>query len=249
MANLEEVTAGELLAPSASDWNAAMRMIKANRLGGSSGAGELRSSLSTAHQVLIRNDTGEDLDRFHIAGLGDPVFTPSDSLAAFTNNFAFQGVAPDEAYRGKIAITSQPIASGKIGQAYIDGIVPCRVNVTNEIIDRADMLDEDVTQLETSLVGACQIVWKESGTGTKWCLVRLQPPQDVNLWGKASGTIAANSEGTVRIWRNGIDTGIDLVATLATFDGNQAISDGKEVGLKYYAYERKIRIVHADCED
>jgi hypothetical protein len=250
MANLKPVLPGAPLSGlSASDWNACLEAAKAHRLGGDLEAGQVRQRVKPNVEMLVRNDSGSDIDRLAVLGISQPVITPSSNIHEFEFNFAFSGVTPEETHRGNLAVTSEPIAAGKIGRAYIDGIVVCRVEVSHEIIMRADVGPGDSTKLDASLIGAWQILWKESGTGTKWAIVRIAPPSDVNLVGKTNAAITAGASGSVSIWLNDEDSGIDMTASLKWFHGGQDISSGVEVGLKYYAADRELRIVHADCED
>jgi len=39
--------------------------------------------------VLVKNDSGSDVNRFHILGLNGPIFTPTDDLDAFKNHRAW----------------------------------------------------------------------------------------------------------------------------------------------------------------
>ena len=127
--------------------------------------------------VTIRNDTGGDLDRFSIVGLGDPLIDNSDNLAEFKNRITFKGETPDlDAHRGKFAILMEPIADGKLGKAAIAGVCQVLINVGDADHCFAEIEDGQSGRLLSGASGSAQILWKESGTGVgKWGLVRFGP--------------------------------------------------------------------------
>jgi hypothetical protein len=172
MANLKPVLPGAPLSGlSASDWNACLEAAKAHRLGGDLEAGQVRQRVKPNVEMLVRNDSGSDIDRLAVLGISQPVITPSSNIHEFEFNFAFSGVTPEETHRGNLAVTSEPIAAGKIGRAYIDGIVVCRVEVSHEIIMRADVRPGDSTkgprtETTTATIRKCRTKWNSASTGT-----------------------------------------------------------------------------------
>jgi hypothetical protein len=66
----------------------------------------------------------------------------------------------------------EPLESGAVGRACVAGVCPVRLNVIDADHRYADVDDAAYT-LKTSNTGGTRILWKESGTGTKWAMVLL----------------------------------------------------------------------------
>jgi hypothetical protein len=126
--------------------------------------------------IRVRNDSGGDRQRFEILGIGDPIITPTDNVEAFKNQVAFVGETPAVPdHLGRFVILLEPIADGKIGQALVAGVCPVMLDVPDEDhpYRAAEVIDGDATALTVGLAGSATILWRESGTGTKWAVVRL----------------------------------------------------------------------------
>jgi hypothetical protein len=62
---------------------------------------------------------------------------------------------------------------GKFGMAALTGVFAAKLNVQAESDEYADVEDGVMSRLKTGTSGAAQVLWKESGTGEKWGVVRL----------------------------------------------------------------------------
>ena len=91
---------------------------------------------------------------------------------------------------GNFVILLEP-AAGEIGRACISGVCPVRVDVNDEDDQFADVKDGEATMLESAPTGSARIIWKESGTGTKWAVVRL---------GGGAGLPPGTTDGQVLWW-------------------------------------------------
>ncbi len=124
--------------------------------------------------ILIRNDSGEDRARFDVLGVQSTVITPTDNPDAFKAKVVLAGVKPTEAdHKGRFVVLLEPIKTGKIGRAVAAGVSVARVNVTDTDHKFADVSDNDSGQLKSTDSGAAAILWKESGMGVKWAVVRI----------------------------------------------------------------------------
>jgi hypothetical protein len=124
--------------------------------------------------VFVRNDGGEDRERFDVLGIEEPVFTPADDEDTFKNQVALAGVVPTaEDHTGKLVILLEPIAAGAVGRACIAGVCPAWLYVADEGHTFADVYDGDATMLRSGPTGSAQIIWKEEGTGPLWAVVRI----------------------------------------------------------------------------
>ena len=170
-----KVAAGDKLNISASFYNSIVDMLtwwKQNQVNLRSKP--LGSGVSQNDFVLVRNDSGATVNRFHILGIDDVVITPTANLAEFKNNLIFSGITPTTAaHYGKFVIMNERLVDGKIGRAYVMGAVIVQIDITDAAHLYADVKDSDRTMLQSKVNGCAGILWRETGTGTKWAAVRL----------------------------------------------------------------------------
>ena len=123
--------------------------------------------------IKVRNQSGEDIDRFGILALSSPIIDPADKLREFKNQVAVDGVLPEEEHAGQFCILLDPLKDGKIGRGWVSGVCPVQVNVEEDWHRYADLSPESTTELKSKPDGGAEILWCESGTGSKWAVVRL----------------------------------------------------------------------------
>jgi hypothetical protein len=137
--------------------------------------------------VLVRNDSGSDRSRFDVLGVSGSLFDPAADLDAFKNCPALSGATPSaSSHTGRFVVLLEPIAAGAIGPAMASGVCPVRVQVDDATLQLADVKNSDATCLKTSRTGSATILWRQSGTGTIWAVVKL-----------AGGIIATHSNPKV----------------------------------------------------
>ena len=203
--------------------------------------------------VLVRNDSEADRQRFDILGIDSVIFTPTDNLQGFQNRPALAGVVPDkDDHIGKFVILLEPAADGKIVRAAIGGLCVARIEVASgeEWYGYADIYDTDAEKLKTAPHGAAQILWKETGTGIKWAVVRLGTPQgETSYWGKLDGSLSANGSATVSIyWKYPlVDSGNNVTAYAPPLLTSGTISSGKWVEVTYRPDAQKWYVTGAQC--
>jgi hypothetical protein len=124
--------------------------------------------------VLIDNDTGGNLAAGAIVGIGDPVADdPTGEQGQFLfGELIFSGIAPaDPDHVGKFAVLAEPIPTGAVGRACIQGVVRVKVIFTTGDEKWADITDSSTDTLTAAASGSARILWREgSGTGTVWCI-------------------------------------------------------------------------------
>ncbi len=171
--NLRKVTSGEPLQIPASTYNLLMDMAR-DYLASKPTVGR-RFYPESQTTVSIKNNTETDLNRFAILGIDNTIITPTANLNEFKSRQTLVGSLPSSTTHasGKFAILAEMIVAGKIGQAYVSGTCQVQINITDESHAFADVKDDDATQLQSAASGPCSILWKESGTGTKWAIVRF----------------------------------------------------------------------------
>ena len=167
----------------------------------------------------IKNDSGVARNRFDVLGISDVFPTPTANADGFKRGAALEGTTPDEdTDRGRFAVLLAPARAGDLVPCCVDGLCVAKVLVdTNETwIDCCDVKDGDAGSLQLDLAGTARVLWRETGTGTKWAIVRLGVgPGQTKYRGKLDGALAAGSYATVSIWRytsSDADTGVDVTA-------------------------------------
>lgn len=76
----------------------------------------------------VRNDTGEDVQRFSALGIDPALIKPVDNLSTFSRQVTFSGIFPLlSRHKGAFGITVEPIANGSIGAAIIAGCSAVKV--------------------------------------------------------------------------------------------------------------------------
>jgi hypothetical protein len=123
--------------------------------------------------VHIKNNTSSAVQRLGVLGISSSVIPAANEY--FKQATILLGDTPSATSHssGRFAVTLEPIPAGGTGRAYISGQFSVKVNVTSESHLFADIKNGDTTQLQSAESGSVSILWKESGTGTKWAIVRF----------------------------------------------------------------------------
>ncbi len=151
--------------------------------------------------VWVRNDSGADVARFGVLGLGDPVILPADNLDQFKEEFSFSGVTPVyPTHRGRFAVMLDPAPAGGYGRGAISGIVQVQINGVTVNGQRAE-IGGDTFQLYQQDKGSAFVLWVENSGNVgaaqpRWAIVRLNdqpidpPAASVSYFNKflAAGT-------------------------------------------------------------
>lgn len=173
---LEKVQSGQPMRIKAQTFNTILDATRAyQERSQRGGAGVSQSTQPDSNLVLVKNNSGSDVGRFGVLGISGVLYSPTDNLDRFKNQPVLLSLfLGDRSHEGKYVVAQEPIANEKIGQALVAGVTPVQINVTNENHTHATLMyiDGSVT-LHSAFYGENQILWKESGTGTKWSLVRL----------------------------------------------------------------------------
>jgi len=152
----------------------AARAMKARQQDRGQGA---RDAFPQATIVLCKNNSGTDRARFDVLGVDAPIIALADNAAEFKRRPTTAGSTPSVAdHYGRFVILQEPVAEGKIGRACVSGITIAKVHVAAEWHIRADVRQDDATCLQSDTHGSAMILWKESGTGLKWAVVKIGLP-------------------------------------------------------------------------
>jgi len=170
---MKKVQPGQRLKIAAADYNAfvdAALDFQRRQQNNSSGVAQLTSRGT----IRIRNTSGADAARFGVLGISAPAILPSTSLAGFQQNLVLDCVTPATGtHEGKFVVLAEPIKNNSIGMAWIAGVCQVQINVIDAAHLFADVKNADATKLDSGVAGGAQILWKESGTGSKWAIIRF----------------------------------------------------------------------------
>ena len=250
---MKKVQAGDKLKIPAETFNTFIDTARGFRAAQQNVRRQLQPEFHDTDIVLVHNDSEADRQRFDILGIDSVIFTPTDNLKGFQNRPALAGIVPDIDYHiGKFVILLEPAANGKIVRAAIGGFCVARIEVASgeEWYGYADMYDMDAEKLKVAPHGAAQILWRETGTGTKWAVVRLGAPQgETSYWGKLDGSLSANGSATVSIyWKYPlVDSGNNVTAYAPPLLTSGTISSDKWVEVTYRPDAQKWYVTGAQC--
>ncbi len=134
-------------------------------------------------EINVKNTSGALLKRFEVVGLDQSTFDPADSVDVFVGRVCMNAVTPTAPdYRGRFAVVLDGMVAAAtgitagVGRAIVAGVVPCKVDIVDEAHQCAEIIHNTRTHLGSVFFGSAQILWKETGTGVKWALVRLNSP-------------------------------------------------------------------------
>lgn len=193
MAGFKKVLPGDKLRISASDYNGAMEVAEWFNRTQRVTTSQNNSVFGYSQVALVRNDCGEDRDRFEILGIGGVVLSPSTAEAGFLEKICVAGVTPSVGtHDHAFVVLLEPIANGKIGRCMIDGVTPARVTITTpsgSTDQYAGLSDSSISPytLVTGASGGAQVLWSGPGGSTDdWALIRIR-----------SGSMAVETETVV----------------------------------------------------
>lgn len=146
--------------------------------------------------IRIKNNSGSNVAKYGVLGLGDTQVTHATNADAFLKSVYMDGEVPASGtHEGRFAIALGAIRDGQIGYAAVSGLVQCQVNVRSQYHDRADIKTADATQLDSGPVGAAKILWVAGTTGTQWAIIDLNHAHPVScFWAKITGSAAVDTD-------------------------------------------------------
>jgi hypothetical protein len=169
-----KVGPGEEVTFNANVWNSFIDAARAESERQHSRTSQPSEILRQASIIKVKNSSGSNLTRNAILGISAPLFSPGSSLRAFQNEVRLVGVTPASSHAGKFVVLLDPIGIGKIGRAVVAGVVPVKVNILSTTHTSADVVAGSTANLTTvASGGSAQLLWQDTGTGVKWCVVRL----------------------------------------------------------------------------
>ncbi len=165
--------AGQPLEIPAATWNAMLDAARAHVDQQHDQSVQDNAWFRSGDLIKVRNQSGQDLDRFAVLGLQSPIIQPADKLREFKNQVAINGVLPAGESFGRFCILLDPLKNDKIGRAWVSGVCPVQIEVEQDWHRYADISPGSASELKSKPDGGAEILWREPGTGVKWAVVRL----------------------------------------------------------------------------
>ena len=213
-----------------------------------------RKAVSDFGVVEVKNTSGAAVDRFGILGIDTAWPDPGDNLQAFKNGAILHCITPDEdLHVGKFVVMLEPLPINGIGLACVSGVVPVQIEVAYEDRPYADILDAEAGKLGSDWRGAAEILYCETGTGTKWAIVRLGSLQKVRVYGVLDEALDPDDSATVSVWvRNSplhtyITSTEDKTVWASPLQGSTSVALGKWIGFEWNVHRNCFEAVAREC--
>jgi len=179
-------------------WNEAARRVRGEAFDLGFEDAETRRNSAI---IDVRNNTADDLPRFAVVALSGMGVEPTENENQALANPFMEGTAPGNPNdRETIGILVDPLSADSIGRAVIVGATWVKVSVsTGEENYQYCKVSNGVTanMVMSSARGPAQILWKESGTGTKWAYVLI----DNQWWARGWYSWVEKSAGySASVW-------------------------------------------------
>ena len=254
------VNPGERFRPTATEWNMIRKML-AEWSGDSGVRASFNTTVASGGQTVIRikNTTAKNVPSLGILEISEPLFAYDEQRArrnALNHGVSVKGVVPTG--NRPVAICLKSIPKGRIGQAVIDGPIPCVVDIKSESHKYANPVADETDFLESADSGDFRILAKPNGVGKMVVSVTrstastfIDLPYAIHPFvGVVNGDIKAGLD-TGNANHGGEITLFGATESVRAFagmlDGDAIISDGKRVeGLRINDI---YRIFNADCEN
>lgn len=266
MPDFRKVDPGDPLNISAAAWNASQDAARdyLSRSGGALASGPLMSSIRPTITVLVRNDTGGDLDYPGVLALGEPVLSAVDAAQDLQQTPGFAGTEP-ESETDAFAIIIESVAEDEFARGVVAGVAVCDVEVTDTAHEFATPTPGDATKLTSAASGPARILDREAGTGLKRATVLLAGggadeccgfgSDYTTRYGWGGGLGFPNSQGstgtipTVRVIpQNGVSVAILSTMLRIPAGTDPVIVNGRislqvsEVGTRSYAFTAQAQV-------
>lgn len=170
----KKVQAGQDLQISAEVWNNLIDITRREK-GRAHNQEEVKHDvLKQADIFLVKNVTGQNLPRFAIVSVGQPIILPSSNEVEFKNQPTFVASAPNDLTEGRLGILQEPLADQTIGRCVVSGVTIARVAIPGEVYDWADPIPGNSQSLRSVPHGPVRVLWIESVGMIRWAIVRIE---------------------------------------------------------------------------
>lgn len=202
----------------------------------------------------VQNDSDVVVNEFQAFHAQYPLFVDDpDQYGDFLDTQSILGSKPASGLEyGEFVISASQVAVGGLGRIYRGPIVPALVDIDLAWHTRCDV-QINSHNLQSKVNGSAQILWRSQASGNDTrCLIRQGCLQDISVQGKTLFTVAPDTSTSIQVWRgHPLADATDIITDVRFYSmhGDQEISAGKFVDVKFYAIDKEWRIVGAECED
>jgi hypothetical protein len=203
--------------------------------------------------LWIRNDSGADVSAYSILGITGVVYSPADNLLTFKGEPTLKATTPAwPAHDGNFVVLLDPALAGGLARAIASGFIAAQVSVAagDEWLDYADVLNGDASKLLLLPSGAAKVLYRESGTGTKWAVVELgSGPDNVSHLGVMYDQLTAGGSALVSIWTGDppADGGNKITAKDWYLNAGETLAVGTRVEVRWFPKSRQWYVMGAGC--
>lgn len=178
------------------------------------GGGPLPGGEPGKNVILARNNTGADLPRWGVMAIGGVEINPTagdTQRRSFEEQPCITGTMPSDTTGAAFCIAVEPIKAGKIGRVSVAGVVQAKLEVASgDSGDRAKPHASRET-LKLASDGPARVLWRPSGSGTVWGLVRIE---------------AGGGGGSLRIGKTTCDWAVGQCVTITIWEGAAGTGTG-----------------------
>lgn len=162
-------------------------------------------SAAKADLALVKNDTGQDLDRWAVLGIAGPLIEPHDNDREFQRRIALRGVLPEpNVHDDRYVVLHEPLRAGAIGRAHLTGALNLRVWATSDTATHVspgmiEIVDDDEKAIEipalvTDTSGVGRLLWMQreethdpaaeplETPGWRWATIRIGASEPTSFW-------------------------------------------------------------------
>jgi hypothetical protein len=140
------------------------------------GGGPLAGVEPGKNVILARNNTGGDVPRWGVMAIGGVEINPTagdTQRRSFEEQPCITGTMPSATTGAAFCIAVEPIKAGKIGRVAVAGVVQAKLTVGSGVTGDRARPHASRDTLELAANGPARVLWRPSGSGTVWGLVRI----------------------------------------------------------------------------
>lgn len=179
--------------------------------------------------VRVQNTTGDDLPQFGLIAFKDVTVEPGDDEGRFLEQTEFAAIKPPADDTGYFyGVLKQALSDKQVGLATIYGVTPCRITGTGGAFLEPQT---DDTEGATSELSGWPVIWQETGSASRWCVIALSLPNigcraryEIRHWYHPSG-----GNSTIDVTYNAVTETIDVAYNASDTELATAINAHSEL--------------------
>jgi len=208
---LQRVRPGDPIPHSAETWNAIIESARNNKRRGPQtlgATGTIADGYKGSLEIDVKNNTGGTILQWSVLKITTPFVSVTDQPEDNQDSPTFLGIAPTSV-NDIVCVTQEGAGNGEFVRATILGVAVCKINVTDANHETCSPSTSTANYFDSAAGGRFEILWKESGTGTKQAvillnqtlragevsIVRIPDPADTDAEGLVTGVFIQDFTG------------------------------------------------------